>query len=240
VKEEENVDYNKIRRMKDILYSFTTTNTGISNALIFLDERKNVINNLDFYNFNPWKADWIFTKEYKNERKNMIHKIRNAMDFKGEVSDDEDSIIKYDETQDQLSDEMIKFNRNSIKVEEKPNIINEDKPMIDNDELLTGKVESEEISEEIIVPKKQPKSECKSNVIIRPIALNNRFIDNRLYYHNVYMRNQEILSKNNSGSGYLSIFGNSESNLMNVNNSIIPQQNDNKLYTSTYYNVKKK
>ena len=243
VKEEENVDYNKIRRMKDILYSFTTTNTGISNALIFLDERRNVINNLDFYNFNPWKADWIFTKEYKNERKNMIHKIRNAMDYKGEVSDDEDSIIKYDETQDQLDDEMIKYNRNSIKVEEKPNIINEDKPMIDNDELLTGKVESEEISEEIIEPKKQAKSECKAKVIIKPIALNNRFLDNRLYYHNVYMRNQDILAKNNSGSGYISLFGNSESNLMNAmnaNNNLFPQQNDNKLYTSNYYNVKKK
>ena len=184
---------------------------------------------------------FVVVKEYKNERKNMIHKIRNAMDYKGEVSDDEDSIIKYDETQDQLSDEMIKYNRNSIKVEEKPNIINEDKPMIDNDELLTGKVESEEISEEIIErPKKQPKSECKSKVIINPIALNNRFLDNRLYYHNVYMRNQDILSKNKSGSGYLSIFGNSESNLMNANNSLFPQQNDNKLYTSTYYNVKKK
>ena len=239
VKEDKNVDYNKIRRMKDILYSFTTTNTGISNALIFLDERRNVINNLDYYNFNPWKADWIFTKEYKNERKNMIHKIRNAMDYKGEVSDDEDSIIKYDETQDQLSDEIIKYNRNSIKAEEKPNIINEDKPMIDNDELLTGKVDSEEISEEIIVPKKQSKSECKAN-IIKPIALNNRFLDNRLYYHNVYMRNQEILAKNNSGIGYISIFGDSQSNLMNENNNLFQQQNENKLYTSTFYNVTKK
>ena len=240
VKEEKDVDYNKIRRMKDILYSFTTTNTGISNALIFLDERKNVINNLDNYNFNPWKADWIFTKEYKDERKNMIHRIRNAMDYKGEVSDDEDSIIKYDETQDQLSEEIIKYNRNSIKAEEKPNIINEDKPMIDNDELITGKVDSEEISEEIIVPKRQVKSECKANVIVMPIALNNRFLDNRLYYHNVYMRNQDILAKNNSGIGYKSIFGDSQSNLMNENNYLFPQQNDNRLYTSTFYNVKKK
>jgi hypothetical protein len=239
VKEEQNVDYNKIRRMKDILYSFTTTNTGISNALIFLDERRNVINNLDYYNFNPWKADWIFTKEYKNERKDMIHKIRNAMDYKGEVSDDEDSIIKYDETQDQLNDEIIKYNRNSIKAEDKPNIINDDKPMIDNDELITGKVDSEEISEEIVIPKNQPKSECKAN-IIKPIALNNRFLDNRLYYHNVYMRNRDILAKKNIAIGYSSIFGDSESNLMNAynNNNLFQQPNDNRLYTSTFYNVK--
>ena len=55
--------------MKDILYSFYTTTAGISNALIFLDEKRNIINNLDFYNYNPWKADWIYTKNYKNERK---------------------------------------------------------------------------------------------------------------------------------------------------------------------------
>ena len=119
------------------------------------------------------------------------------MDYKGEVSDDEDSIIKYDERKDQLSERIIKYNRDSIRVEERPNIKNDDKPMISNLELLTGKVNSDDISEEIIhqpIIKTPPKSENKT-VLIIPIALNNRFIDNRLYYYNVLMRNKEILEK---------------------------------------------
>ena len=72
--EDKQIDYNAIKMMKDLLYSFSTTTAGISNALIFLDERKNVINNLDYYNYNPWKADWIYSKEYKEERKDLIHK----------------------------------------------------------------------------------------------------------------------------------------------------------------------
>ena len=64
IEDQKNID--SILHMKDLLYFFSTTTTGISNALIFLDERKNVINNLDYYNYNPWKADWIYSKEYKN------------------------------------------------------------------------------------------------------------------------------------------------------------------------------
>ena len=231
--EDKQIDYDAIKMMKDLLYSFSTTTAGISNALIFLDERKNVINNLDYYNYNPWKADWIYSKEYKEERKDLIHKIREAMDYKGEVSDDEDSIIKYDETQDQLSEQIIKYNRESIRVEEKPNIINDDKPMISNLELLTGKVNSDDISEEIVhqpIIKTPPKSENKK-VLIKPIALNNRFIDNRLYYYNVLMRNKEILEKNNSVLNYTSIFGNSQNNLLDK--SILPKQN----YKNNFYNV---
>ena len=80
IKEKKN--YDTIRQMKDIFYSFYTTNTGISNALIFLDEKRNIINNLDFYNYNPWKADWIFTRKYKKERSDMIQLIREDMDYK--------------------------------------------------------------------------------------------------------------------------------------------------------------
>ena len=56
------------------------------------------------YNFNPWKADWIYSKNYKKEKNQLIDKIKHEMDYKGEVSDDEDIIIKYDETQDDLSE----------------------------------------------------------------------------------------------------------------------------------------
>ena len=143
--------------MKDIFYSFYTTNTGISNALIFLDEKRNIINNLDFYNYNPWKADWIFTRKYKKERSDMIQLIREDMDYKGEVSDDEDSIIKYDETQDQLNEQIRKFNRKSIAFEQRPNIKTEDKPMINNQEINTGNVsendddfDDDEISQKVL------------------------------------------------------------------------------------------
>ena len=205
------MDYDSIRQMKDWLYSFYTTTTGISNALIFLDERKSVVNNLDNYNFNPWKADWIYSKAYKEERKNLIHKIRENMDYKGEVSDDEDSIIKYDETQDQLNDDMVKFDRISIKEEEVPNAINDEKPMIFNKEITVGKVNIDEVSEDFAKPepqiiKKQAKSEKQAD-IIKPIALDNQFLDNRLYYYNVFMKNKEIMEKKNQNLNYSSIFG---------------------------------
>ena len=77
------------------------------------------------------------------------------MDYKGEVSDDEDSIIKYDETQDDFNEQILKYNRDSIRVEDKPNIKNEDMPMIDNEEIATGKIIIDEKSEEeIVVPNK--------------------------------------------------------------------------------------
>ena len=235
IEDQKNID--SILHMKDLLYFFSTTTTGISNALIFLDERKNVINNLDYYNYNPWKADWIYSKEYKNKRKDLIHNIRNHMDYKGEVSDDEDSIIKYDETQDELSEQVIKYNRESIKVEEEPNVVYDDKPMIFNDEIATGKVNSDNISEEVINEpiKKVVKSENRAN-LIKPIALNNMFLDNRLYYYNIYQKNKEILEKNNSTINYTPIFGSSfsQNNLLGEQN-LIPPQN----YPATFYNIKK-
>jgi len=235
IEDQKNID--SILHMKDLLYFFSTTTTGLSNALIFLDERKNVINNLDYYNYNPWKADWIYSKEYKNKRKDLIHNIRNHMDYKGEVSDDEDSIIKYDETQDELSEQVIKYNRESIKVEEEPNVVYDDKPMIFNDEIATGKVNSDNISEEVINEpiKKVVKSENRAN-LIKPIALNNMFLDNRLYYYNIYQKNKEILEKNNSTINYTPIFGSSfsQNNLLGEQN-LIPPQN----YPATFYNIKK-
>lgn len=234
-KKENQKNYNSIIRMKDLLYFFSTTTTGISNALIFLDERKNVINNLDYYNFNPWKADWIYSKEYKKKRKELIHNIRHHMDYKGEVSDDEDSIIKYDETQDDLSEQIINYNRESINAEEKPNIVYDDKPMIDNDEIATGKVKSDEISEEIInEPIKRVIKSENSSITINPIALNNRFIDNRLYYYNIFERNKEILGKKNETLNYNPIFGSSQTTLLKEPN-LFPQQN----YKPNFYNIKK-
>ena len=237
VKSIDNKDYDSIKQMKDLLYEFSTTTTGISNALIFLDEKKNVINNLNYYNYNPWKADWIYSKEYKNKRKFLIHDIRKSMDYKGEVSDDEDSIIKYDETQDELSEQIIKYNRDSIKKEEEPNIINDDKPMIFNNEIATGKVKSDEITEEFISQsiKKSENIEKKTS-IINPIALNNMFINNRLYYYNLFENNKVISAKNNMNLNYSPFFGStfSQNDLLGENHLI---QNQN--YKTNFYNAKK-
>ena len=126
------------------------------------------MNNLDNYNYNPWKADWIFTKEYKMKRSDMIKEIRKEMDYKGEVSDDEDSIIKYDETQDQFNDLVRQFNRRSIAMEAKPNAINEEKPMIDNKELISGKVDYDSDIDE----------DENSNQVINNLAINTH-LDNK-------------------------------------------------------------
>ena len=90
----------KVIRIKDYLYSFSTTAAGISNALIFLDE-KNLKEEENFTknhkNYNPWKADWIFSENYLEKRKKLINEILANIDYKGEISDDEDTIIDYRE-----------------------------------------------------------------------------------------------------------------------------------------------
>jgi hypothetical protein len=140
-------DIELIKEMKDHLYSFSTTNTGICNALIFLEEKHNINDEYDTYNFNPWKAEWLYTPQYKKKRKQMIHTIRSSMDYRGEISDDEDSIVKFDDKKDyvnekikQLNDAYLKKKDSMMasKIGEKKE--EDDKPMIDNAELTTGDV----------------------------------------------------------------------------------------------------
>ena len=139
-------DIDEIRQMKDHLYAFSTTNTGICNALIFLGEKNNINDEFDFYHFNPWKAEWIYTDEYKKERKEMIHKIRSSMDFRGEISDDEDSIIKFDDKRDIVNEAVQKLNdkyikkRESVNISKKEDKPEDDKPMINNAELTSVEI----------------------------------------------------------------------------------------------------
>ena len=230
IKTNENLNYDAIRQMKDIFYSFYTTTAGISNALIFLDEKRNIINNLDFYNYNPWKADWIYTKAYKKERRDTIYLVREDMDYKGEVSDDEDSIIKYDESHDQLNEQIRKFNRRSIAFEERPNIKTEDKPMINNEEIITGKVDENEEDEDDEMSHKILNNfqDNKINIIkgknsfsekgkpIFKVKMNN---NNMNYYHPTYNnKNLKInfqndnINNNNTNNYYMNI--QSENNLI--------------------------
>ena len=140
-------DIELIKEMKDNLYSFSTTNTGICNALIFLEEKHNINDEYDTYNFNPWKAEWIYTPQYKKKRKQMIHTIRSSMDYRGEISDDEDSIVKFDDKKDYVNERIKQLNDAYLKKRGSVNAITigekkeeDDKPMIDNAELTTGDV----------------------------------------------------------------------------------------------------
>ena len=65
-------DIDAIRDMKDTLLAFSTTNTGICNALIFLGEKNNINDEFDNYHFNPWKAEWLFTPKYKEKRNDYL------------------------------------------------------------------------------------------------------------------------------------------------------------------------
>ena len=72
-------------------YSYISN--GICNALIFLDEKYNINNKYKNYNFNPWKGDLIYSKEFRNKRENSISNIISVLDFRGEISDDENSLL---------------------------------------------------------------------------------------------------------------------------------------------------
>ena len=76
----------------------------------------------------------------------MIHNIRSSMDFRGEISDDEDSIIKYDDKRDyinerikQMNDQILK-KRHSVRTKPSQKVEEDNKPMINNSELVTGEV----------------------------------------------------------------------------------------------------
>jgi hypothetical protein len=168
----------EIREMKKTLDRFSLVNTGICNALIFLDEKNNINDEYDNYNFNPWKAEWIYSPEYKVERKNMIHKIRSSMDYRGEISDEEDSIIKFDDKRDAINEKIKQMNdrylpkRSSYDFENKNNNnknfnIN-NKQYLENANLKTS-----------LTNNKKPFSETNQNIDIKNMLNDNmNFKDN--------------------------------------------------------------
>ena len=56
-------------------------NSGIDAIKKVNNEKSNINDRSDNYNFNPWKAEWLFTPKYKEKRKEMIHQIRAKMDL---------------------------------------------------------------------------------------------------------------------------------------------------------------
>ena len=131
-------DFEEIRKMKENLDEFSLTNTGICNALIFLDEKNNINDEYENYNFNPWKAEWIYSPEYKRKRRKMIHDIRSSMDYRGEISDEEDSIIKYEEKREFINQKIKLMNEQVLgkKISSDNNINKEDNANIVKNEQL--------------------------------------------------------------------------------------------------------
>ena len=112
----------KIIKLKDYLYQFSTISAGISNALIFLDEKNDDENKLN-NNYNPWKADWILSDNFLKKRKKIINEIRDYLDYRGEISDDEDTIIDYDdESQIEIKEDLKSININNEDEKEKEDI----------------------------------------------------------------------------------------------------------------------
>ena len=95
VKDSEEAYLNSVKLLNESLeYSYISN--GICNALIFLDEKYNINNKYKNYNFNPWKGDLIYSKEFKNKKEKSISDILSVLNFKGEISDDENSFLIYD------------------------------------------------------------------------------------------------------------------------------------------------
>ena len=130
--------FEQIKKMKENLDAFSLTNTGICNALIFLDEKNNINDEYENYNFNPWKAEWIYSPEYKRKRRKMIHDIRSSMDYRGEISDEEDSIIKYEEKREFINQKIKLMNEQVLgkKISSDNNINKEDNANIVKNEQL--------------------------------------------------------------------------------------------------------
>ena len=167
LKEDEmtNTQFEQIKKMKENLDEFSLTNTGICNALIFLDEKNNINDEYENYNFNPWKAEWIYTPEYKKKRKQMIHEIRSSMDYRGEISDEEDSVIKFEDKREVINQKIKQMNEQVLgKRSLSENKLNDDHgiKIIKNDELI---LENTKLNNSIISnPKDKAENDKKLEV----------------------------------------------------------------------------
>ena len=143
--------YEQLGEMRDLLLLYSTTSAGISSALIFLGIKgDNFSDNLTHYqrNYNPWKIDWLYTEKFLQKRKKWISDVRKSMDYTGEISDEEDTFINYDETEDLITKKIRKINKENQIIDEKNKVqnmpIDDDKPMFDNEMIITGKANFDE------------------------------------------------------------------------------------------------
>ena len=222
----------KVIRIKDYLYYFSTTAAGLSNALRFLDER-------DLYtqeNYNPWKVDWILSKEFLEKRNNLINEILENIDYKGEISDDEDTIVNYNENyefssgekkinksidenkitsknnEDQKENNMHETinNQNNIKINQKIEI--------DNEELNSEKSENIKFNKNIKTKLNNFKFETEKNEGYNFNDVPNVF-DYKKKMKNSFVesKNRNIIKKMNE----------------NINHSFLNTKNKNNLFDSS-------
>ena len=147
IRSKKQLSYDQLAQMKEYLTEYYQTTVGISGALIFLGIRGyDNYDNLTHYqrNYNPWKIEWIFTPLLLRQRKKYILDVRKCMDYTGEISDDEDSFINYDATEDQITAKIKNINKlndiadKNLGVAEKK--IEREQTYIDNEELISTKV----------------------------------------------------------------------------------------------------
>ena len=172
----------KVIRIKDYLYSFSTTTAGISNALIFLGEN-------DLYeqkNYNPWKVDWILSENYLQKRKKLINEILENIDYKGEISDDEDTIINYGEN-DEKTNMGLNIN-NNIDTNEKEN-------MNINNDIKNEKDDVEKEKRTVIINNNQQNSSSRIRIFSINEVLTSEKSENIHFTKNINKR----ANRNNSG-----------------------------------------
>ena len=189
-------DLEEIRKMKIKLDDFSLTNAGICNALIFLDEKNNINDEYENTNFNPWKAEWIYTPEYKRKRRQMIKDIRSSMDYRGEISDEEDSIIKYEDKREFITQKIKLMNEQilSKKAYSDININKDEKDLINNTELTLENIKLRDSLGES--NKKKSSSETNQKIDVKNLG-KKVFKDNVRNEGNINNSNLELLNKVN-------------------------------------------
>ena len=189
-------DLEEIRKMKIKLDDFSLTNAGICNALIFLDEKNNINDEYENTNFNPWKAEWIYTPEYKRKRRQMIKDIRSSMDYRGEISDEEDSIIKYEDKREFITQKIKLMNEQilSKKAYSDININKDEKDLINNTELTLENIKLRDSLGES--NKKKSSSETNQKIDVKNFG-KKVFKDNVRNEGNINNSNLELLNKVN-------------------------------------------
>ena len=108
-------------KLKDCLSEYSMTSAGISGALIFLGLKEQDIHDFIPFerNYNPWKVDWLFTPAYLEKRKKWIKDVRKYMDYIGEISDEEDTFVKFDQQESLVVDEIKKINEKQYEKEKR-------------------------------------------------------------------------------------------------------------------------
>ena len=136
----------ELSKLKNCLKEYSMISAGICGALIFLGLKEEDIHDFIPFerNYNPWKVDWLFTPWFLEQRKNWINNFRKYMDYLGEISDEEDTFIKFDQQESLVVDEIKKINEKEYGKQRR--YMGKDSDLFDSEEF---KINMEEIQKEI-------------------------------------------------------------------------------------------